>query len=374
MASLTALISLTIFATLDAVAQSQCRLGPNLSQMNELYYGSLKSLLIKKKIRLAIFPFKNESPTQHNPETISYGMQLVLNDFLSLSPKIGVFHPFIIWDAMRQQNETARSLSQASMTQMAKELGATHAIFGLVQDRGRNQLRYFVKVLPLLDTKKGLQILEYETEGGYHFFSTAAAVATDILKITKTRISTTLLKNHVKKSPKFVAFRYYVKGMVRSNSYSEIQLSVAKAWLEKAYAHSLNFTSALREKGRVLLMLALIDKEKGKDFTLFVQEARSSLELARQISKRIGQRRTWLPFHLRPERWLKAQEYFVMGMQALKRGKFKGANKQLLQATSLVPEDGLAHFFLAESYRQLGKGAQATSENNLAKDLNPCLE
>lgn len=241
----------------------------------------LKSQTAGQEIRLAIFPFQDGSVSGVDP-TLEKGFAIVLYDILRTQPKIGLFHPFLVFNIVASQGITSADyFTDDRMVGAGGSLGATHVVYGMFQKKG-NLLRYFVKVADVKAKQLEEPVMEFAAEQGDRFFPVAADAANAILKgIGRKGIDAGTLKKFLEKSPSFEAFRYYVKGMEKSATFREVDLGVAKVWFEKATIASYTFQTAYEEMARTSFMLALIDKAGGKDPTLTIVEGNQVLERGR---------------------------------------------------------------------------------------------
>ncbi|MDP3762664.1 MAG: hypothetical protein Q8Q97_01145, partial [bacterium] len=240
----------------------------------------------------------------------------------------------------------------------AKELGATHAVYGMVQSRDQNQIRYFVKVADLGKKIILSPVLEYTSEQGNRFFSIGADTISDILRnIGGKKTKGKSFKGRFEPGPSYEAFRYHLKGMEKGCAYNLTDLAVAKIWFDKATSLSYNFTWAFAEKMRVLHMSALLQRQIGKDFSLLLEEVREAASRSGGDADRIS------------GRWQEGLAAFHGGASYLNNNNAREALTLLTKAVSLLPEDGLAHYYLSQA-----GGTASGSELTLARELNRCIQ
>ena len=240
----------------------------------------LKDRVSGEEIRLAVFPFQDGSLGEVDP-TLEKAFALVFYDILHSQPKIGVYHPFLVFNTIASQGlSSADTFADDRVIAAAGELGATHVIYGMFQKKG-TLLRTFVKVADMKTRQPAGQMMEFAAEQSDRFFSVATDTAEAVLKtIRKQGMNKASLKKFLEESPSFEAFRYYVKGMEKSHAFQEVNLGVAKVWFEKAAIASYTFQTAYEEMARTLFMLALMQKQTGKDFVLLMNEGHQILRRA----------------------------------------------------------------------------------------------
>lgn len=308
-----------------------------------------------KKIRVAIFPFEDRSLIGQDA-TLEKGFAIALYDLLKGTNSL--YHPYSVFEAARAAGlNPSDYFSDVKILTAASRLGATHVVYGLFQKQEGNQIRYFIKIAAV-GQKKSPRIHEFAAELSDRFFS----VARDAALVIAGEIGQKNAKlPAVSDDPGFETFRYYLKGMEKADSYNPVDLQVARVWFEKATTLSYGFRNGFLETARTLLMEALTLKESGKDFSL--QQSQGAELLARWG---LG-RPTKTLFALNPYRWTLGHEAFVTGMSFFRNSQIKMAEKYFKQAATLVPEDGLAHYYLAK----ILKGQNG--EHRLARQLNNCL-
>ncbi len=363
---------------LQAEAQVLCSTPPPAAEMDALFYQALKDQIKSQKIRIAIFPFQDGSQLPPDP-ILEKGFGIALIDLLSSVEKVGVYSPLVIMNTVNTQGLTSADFfSSDKIAAAALALGATHAVSGMFQRQG-SSLRFFIKILDVSNGKMvgpsgaspsgASPILEFMSEQSERFFTVNTDVAKEVLgAIGKEKIDPKFLGQYVRQAPSFEAFRYYLKGMERSTSYQEVDLGIAKVWFEKATTLSYDFYKAYEEKARVLYMTALIRKQMGEDSSLLLQDAERALRLAnftigipnKKKPGEIGARQSTLRW------WI---ENFILGNGTglMNSNKVQEAVTEIKNAVQLVPEDGIAHSYLAKAL------SGAAEETVLAKKLNPCL-
>lgn len=252
--------------------------------MSQQYIGLLKDSIKDQKIRVALFPFQDGSLMDNDP-VLSNGFAVILYNILEKIDRMGVYHPFVVFDSLKSQSIVQEEyFSDEKIIPSAATLGATHAVYGMFQKQGF-QIRFFLKVVDVTNSKNIGGTQEFMTDQSNRFFSVATEAARAILKtIGGIKPSEEALKTFEKTSPTFESFRFYVKGMEKSAFYNEVDLGIAKAWFEKSSALSYSFKPAYEEKARTLFMMALLGKQMGKDTSLLWAEGSATLNAGEIVS------------------------------------------------------------------------------------------
>lgn len=351
-------------------AQSVCLTKPPTLQMDQLFYDSLKKQIGSQKIRLALFPFYDGSALTPDP-TLESGFAIAFYDLLKRNDQLGIFHPYVIFHHVKNSGLVAKDyFDDQKIIDLAKTLGATHAVYGMFQKKMADELRFFVKVVRLTDPPQSA-ILEFQALQSDRLFSVIGQASQKISSsVGAGTMSSKFLSSYLEQSPDFEAFRFYVKGMMSSASYHEVNLSIAAAWFDKASTLSYHFTPALQEKGRSLLMQALIYKQMQKDFSVLMTEARQAMEQAGLKPQK--NKTPLMASMLTPLRWLNSQTHYTSGLSLLQGQKYAEALKAFAYAVEGLPEDGLGHYYLSKAYEGL-KNPKAAYEMDVARGLNPCL-
>lgn len=343
----------------SAFPQSPCNTPLPLEAINAKYIESLTSAVNKGKTRIAVFPFQDGSQNKID-STLELAFPALFFYLLDGFSDTKVYPLPVILDILGKKGVASSSyFDDETIAATAKELGATHAVYGMVQSRDQNQIRYFVKVADLEKKSILSPVLEYTSEQGNRFFSIGADSASDILRnIGGKKTKGKSFKGKLDPGPSYEAFRYHLKGMEKGRAYNLTDLAVAKIWFDKATSLSYNFTWAFGEKMRVLLMTALLQRQVGKDFSLLLEEAR---EAAGRAGVGEADKSAY--------RWQEGLAAFHGGVSFLNNKNAREASPLLTKATSLLPEDGLAHYFLSQA-----GGSTSGSELTLARELNRCIQ
>lgn len=323
--------------------------------MTRHYHQWLEKQVAEQKIRLALFPFEDGIESD---ETFQKLFPLTLYDYLKRSRKAGILHPFLTFKAVVSEGAALppQLFAEQTAIEKSKGLSATHALIGMFQKQPGNEVRFFIKVISLKDGKNLGPILEFTSEQGNRFFGLMAEVANAILAhLTGEKINFSSL---VSNPPNFEAYRYFVKGMEKSDAYHETNLMVAKVWFEKAMSASFHFKKAASESARALFMLSLLQKQAAKNSSLFFQEANELLSTSGS-------------YGLENHRWLQGYLAFTSGVGYFQGGQFKKAQTELEKAVLLLPEDGVAHEYLSQTNGRLGS-VKAEKERALARELGTC--
>lgn len=330
--------------------------------MDKQFYDYLKNLAKDSKTRIAIFPFQDGSQGDLDP-VIEKGYAILLYNLLKNTKDVSVYHPFLIFDQLKKNSMTSPDyFNDDKIMQAGKELGATHIVYGMFQKKG-TFLRYFIKVASVEKNQSLGSIQEYSSEQTERFFAVTADAGKNILgSIGKFKRDEEYVKKFLKESPSFESFRYYIKGMEKSGSYNEVDLGIAKVWFEKSSTLSYAFSGAYEEMARCLFMMALIQKQMGKDASLLWTEGQGVLERGTLTSKNTFTQNS----SLGAVRWLTSNFNFALGVGKLQSGDSSEAKNNLSEAVKLLPEDGLAHFYL-------GKAGGGGDQDTLARTLNGCL-
>lgn len=273
------LVSLLVFSLFSTPIGAEETCSPE--SMDSALGNFLKSQTAGREIRLAFLPFQDGSLGERDP-TLEKAFPLAFYEILRSQPKIGVIHPLLVFNAVSVSGLTSADLfTDDRAVSAASGLGATHVVFGMFQKKGA-LLRYFVKIASSESKQTLGQVTEYAAEQSDRFFAVAADTAQNVLKtIGRKGVDSVALKKFLERSPSFEAFRYHVKGMEKSSAFREVDLQVAKVWFEKAAMASYTFKTAYEETARTLLMLALMQKQTGKNFVLLTSEAHQVLERGR---------------------------------------------------------------------------------------------
>lgn len=348
----------------------QCSTLPPSETMDQAFYTDLSQSVSKREVRIAIFPFYDGTQISKD-ETLQNGFAIALYDFLRYISNIGAYHPFVVFNVMKQHSLTAENyFSEEAIIPIAKQINATHAVIGMFQNLPENRIRFFIKIVEVQSGKRVGAVLEYLTEKTDRFFSITSDATRDVLQtLTGKKTKSSIFKSYLISAPSFESFRYYIKGMQRSHSYNETDLNVAQVWFQKSYNLSYSFKEVYNEIARLYFMIALIQKQQGKDFSISLEKARQALA---NSSIQEGKDKKQLNSIVRAHRWFNAHQYFSQGVNYLNSGNFEDAKRQLEKGVELIPEDGLAHYYLSNVYSQLGN-PKATEELGLAKGLNGCI-
>lgn len=350
----------------------QCSTPPPSQALDQAFYTDLSQSVSKREVRIAIFPFYDGTQISKD-ETLQNGFAIAIYDFLRYISNIGVYHPFVVFNVMKQHSLTAENyFSEDSIIPIAKQINATHAVIGMFQNLPENRIRYFIKIVDVQSGKRVGKVLEYLTEKTDRFFSVTSDATRDVLQtLTGKKTKSSIFKSYLMSAPSFESFRYYIKGMQRSHSYNETNLNVAQVWFQKSYNLSYSFKEVYNEIARLHFMIALIQKQQGKDFSISLEKARQAL--ANSSIQEGKDKNQQLNSIVRAHRWFNAHQYFSQGVNYLNSGHFEDAKRQLEKGVKLIPEDGLAHYYLSHVYSQLGD-PKASEELGLAKGLNGCIQ
>lgn len=344
-----------------------CSTPPNLTAMNQRYDEYLRNLVKDNEIRIAVFPFQDGSLAEAD-EVMEKGFAYVFSDVLQRIPKVGVFHPFVVLNALQSQGLSSHDYYSADrVASVAASIGATHVVYGMFQ-RQRENLRYFVETAAVTPLARVGTVREFQTHSSERFFSVALDAISEIAgAITGKKIARETLVKIEKQTPTFEAFRYYVKGMDKSRTYNEVDLGIAKVWFEKATALSYTYAEAFRELARTLYMTALIYKQMDKDASLLWTEGNNAAQRGGMIYASNKKKKEISPSG--PERWYLAAQSFSQGVNHLKSNDLPKARAALGETARLVPEDGLNHHFLVQA-----GSFEADKERALVEELKPCVE
>ncbi|MBI2339077.1 MAG: hypothetical protein HYU99_01760 [Deltaproteobacteria bacterium] len=267
-------VFLLIFTLFSNPVRAQVTCSPEA--MDGALASYLKLQVAGQEIRLAIFPFQDASGGASDP-TLEKGFALLFYEILYSQAKIGVIHPFLVFNSASALASTDL-FADDRIISAAASLGATHAVYGMFQKKGE-LLRYFVKVADVNAKQEIGTVMEFAAQQNERFFNVAADAAGTILqRVGRKGADVKSLKKFQEQGPTFEAFRYYVKGMEKSGAFREVDLGAAKVWFEKATIASYTFKTAYEEMARTIFMLAAIDKSAGKDPTLMVVEGNQVLE------------------------------------------------------------------------------------------------
>lgn len=248
-----------------ALAQQPCT---QTEAMNKSFLAQLAAPA-GKGTKIAFFPLQDGSQADVDP-TLGEAFPFFFHSLLASLGGFAVIHPYLVLNAIEVRGLSNDALFDDDIiAAMAKELGATYAVYGMFQRRPGGHIRTFLKIADLVHGKILGPVIEFETEEGNRFFSVGTDAAKKIIGVTAGK----------KISPKvpaydFEAFRYYVKGMDKSRKYQEPDLTISRVWFEKAYSLSYSFTEALAQKARALLMSAFLAQKNGKDVSLEMAELR----------------------------------------------------------------------------------------------------
>ena len=151
-------------------AQSPCATPPPSAEMDRQFYNYLKNLVKDSKVRLAIFPFQDGSQGELDP-VIEKGYAVLLYNLIKNTKNVGAYHPFLVFEQLKKNGLTSADyFSDDKIMQAAKDLGATHAVFGMFQKKG-TFLRYFLKVASVEENQSLGLIQEYSSEQTERFFA-----------------------------------------------------------------------------------------------------------------------------------------------------------------------------------------------------------
>lgn len=359
-----------LFYLPSAFAQTPCSTPPSKQEMDKEFYNALSGWVKKQKVRLAIFPFQDGSRISHDP-VLEEGFGIAMFDFLSLSPGMGVYHPFVVQNTVNSERLTSADyFSDEKILKASEQLDATHAIFGMFQKQPGNQLRYFIKIADVGQKKSVGTVLEFVTDEGDRFFESIAEASKKILGAMGEKPAKGFIRKQLEENPGFESFRFYVKGMTASNSYDSVSLAIAKVWFEKSASLSYTFKKANQEKARALLMISLIQKQMGKDFSIELGEAQQTLQFGK-IAYEKRKKYATFPFN-EPDRWLEGHLAYLSGLAFLQSNNTNKALEAFARAVTLIPEDGLSHYYLSTLYEKTGN-QKANYEKNLARSINLCV-
>ncbi len=336
--------------------------------MNQHYDQYLRSLVKDNEIRIAVFPFQDGSLLAEADSVIENGFTYVFSDLLHRIPKVGIFHPFVILNALQSQGLSSNDYYSADkVASLASSIGATHVVYGMFQRQGEN-LRYFVETAQVTPFARMGAVREFQTHQSERFFSVALDAMSEIAgTIMGKKIARQTLVKIEKETPTFEAFRYYVKGMDKSRYYNEVDLGIAKVWFEKAGALSYTYRDAFQALARSLYMTALIYKQMNKDASLLWTEGNNAAQQGGMIYSSNKKEKATLPSG--PERWYLAAQSFSQGVNHLQSNDFPKARASLGETARLLPEDGLNHHFLVQA-----GSFEADKERALVEELKPCVE
>lgn len=336
---------------------------PSSEKMDELFHLWLKKETDSAKIRVAIFPFEDGSQVEQD-EVLEWAFPWLFHELLAGGKESSLFHPFLIQKEIEKQGLVSKDFfDEAKMTPVAFSLGATHAVFGLFQKQTDRIVRYFIKIVPLDQKKSPSPILEFTAVEGDRFFSvTEDAAARIAAHAGLKKIDPSILKKQFDPNPIYEAFRFLVKGFRSSGSYRETELTVSRVWFEKATSTSYTFLRAFDELARASFMLGLIARQSSKNASLFYTEGEEFLSKAGGVKSGADSKRWW-----------QGHQSFVLGAGLLKTNSLREAERNLAESVRLVPEDGVAHFFLSQVYQQTGN-PKAAEEKALASSIGSCVE
>lgn len=352
------LILVTLLVPLHLKAQTNCQ--PSSDKMTQLFIDSLKALP-ESKTKLLFLPFQDTSRLLAPEETLSKAF--VISGYDLISPFAAIYHPYVSFQAT--QRLTQEQLFETEQGQkIGKEIGSTHVVMGQFQKHQENSIRVFIKIIDVSSGKALGPPLEFITQESDRFFSVMGDISQTILQLTSTKkISANLFQTYLSTSPSFAAFRYYIKGLEKSDEYNLVDLEVAKAWFEKAAAISYGYSDAQAEKKRVLWMLSLYNRQMGKDISLLMTELRQETVVVSDSHKKFEG-----ASKITHNRWEKAADLFLKSMHSTDTQ----ALILLSQASSLTPEDSLIHYEQARRTKQLGKAYEAFL--NQAREINSCVQ
>lgn len=336
---------------------------PSSDKMDELFHHSLKKETDSAKVRVALFPFEDGSMTDRD-EVMEWAFPWLFHELLSGGKGVSLYHPFLIQREIEKQGINFKDFfDESKMTAVATSLGATHTVSGLFQKQTDGIARYFIKIVPLDQKKPPSPILEFEASQGDRFFSVAEDAGSQIAHYAGlSKIDSATLKKRFDPNPNYEAFRFLVKGLRSSGSYRETDLSIARVWFDKATATSYTFLRAFDDLARVSFMLGLIARQSGRNPSLFYTEGEEFL------SKAGGAKA-----ETESKRWWQGHQAFVLGAGLLKTNSRREAERHLTDAVRLVPEDGVAHFFLSQAYQMTGH-PKAAEEKGMASAIGSCLQ
>lgn len=367
------LVTLLLPSFSFAVCQKEI---PHMS-LNQKMLESMSQTIQDSPIRLAILPFHDGSQIKSDP-TLEKGFSLAFYDFLKDNSSLSVYHPFIVWNAIEKRKISSQNLfDTTTVNQVANDLKATHLVYGMFQKQGEGSYRYFIKVRDVAQSKRLGAIIEAYTRSTNLFFQDLSESSLKILENMNIK-KTVNFQELVKSSPKFEAYRYYIKGMIKSQSYKSTALEVAKAWFEKSLTLSYHFSGAFQEKARVLFMIAMLQRFRGQDASLIIGEANYLLKqqpLLQGKSSRKKNKKNYpssLPSSVGPYRWMNAYLKFSSGISLLQSGQANLAINDLKEALELTPEDAMIAYYYSDALKKAGQ-AKASDWLKTAKSLNPCL-
>lgn len=370
----------------SAHAFRTCESELNYKKMDHLFYDWLDNQVKGQETRVALFPFRDGSAVKHTDEIALTGLQIALYEYLSKVLDYNIIHPFSVWDKLGGYN-IPKNMSDRDLIKKAKEMGATHLIFGQFQKQTDNKIRYFTRLVYLENTgdHPRIKTKEYKTEASSSFFTETAGATKDIsMWLGGNFINEEITSLLINTAPTYEAFRYYVKGMMVSHKYDEVQLNIAKSWFEKSFSLSYNFTEALWEKSRILQMIALIKREAGIDPASFLTEANQVMELASKIDRNVE----YASYHdktkdvfkqkslstIGPRRWNDSYRLFTKAYHQMEVGNHTKAFPIFKEAYKLLPESALVELYMGKILTRLSRNSEAIPYRTTAVSLNPCLK
>lgn len=357
--------------TLPLKALAVCSTPPNYSEMNQQFYDWLTQTAKKNQVSIAILPFQDGTQIDRD-EILEQGLAILHYDLLSRSSSVNFFHPFAVFQKIKATGlDHQNYFNDEKALELGKSLGATHVVYGMFQKKPNQLLRYFMKIKEVASGKRIGPVYEFQSELGDRLFNVAVDSAAEVArKLSGTKIKKESFSAYLKYAPTFQSFRYYVKGMQSSHTYQESQLAIAKVWFEKSITESYHFADAYREKARTQFMLALVKKQMQKEYAYLLNQAQGDWDTyTKKIKFPQKKSKKTQNFLGGPstQRWIQAATHFNSGVSLLTSNQKSLAQSELQKAVKLLPEDGMAHYYLS----QTGGGSGSSLE--LAQRLNPCL-
>lgn len=345
---------------------------PSVSEMNRLYHDYLVEVVSQQETRLVFFPFQDGSMSETDP-TLQNAFPFALYHFLARLEKTGSMHPFAVMNELdRTPLRGPELFDEVSVSQVASKLKATHAIAGMFQKQG-DQLRYFVKVIEVKNNQIVGGIQEFQAQLSNRFFSAMGDTSQSIASNLGSRLQDSQIRASELQTPTFESFRYYVKGMEKSRGYDEVDLGVAKVWLEKSSTSSYTYKPALEDLVRVLAMQSLWNRQVKRDSSLLWSEVNTIRQrLGTSPATIIKNKKGAVSLPVNYDRWLKANQFFVEGIGLAQSNQSPLAISSFEKLLQLTPEDGVAHKILADLYAKAGN-SKASTQQSLATQIGACV-
>lgn len=363
------IIGLVFSSTAYAQPTAPCTSTVKTGVMDSLFYQSLAAMHAKNKAKVVILPFYDASQVDFD-ETLSRFFLYSFYEFIQLHNPKKVLHPYLVLEEIEKRNLPSKALfNKDQALPIAQALGADWLVMGMFQKQPPDQVRFFVHLIPVKNNQRPV-ILEYTSPLNNRFFSVLTDAYPHFKKVLKLKKrDKKITKTYLASRPSFASYRYYVKGMDFARFYDREKLDIAKVWFERAYNLSYRFHLAQTEKIRVLLMSALLRKQKGKKTTDLNHEIQKTIRDLDRQDVNAFKRLSYL------NRWLQGEQEFILGLSYFQNQDYKNAVKKFGLAHRWLLEDGLNGYYLVEALSKINskKVNEIRPKVFLINPLTPCF-